>query len=998
MPKGLRGLRGLRPRGLALLLAATVGLAALAAPAGKAAGAKSETVLVVTHPGKADAVAKAIRQQGGRVLDLLSDVNFVLAQVPPAAVTPLRRSPDVAALATDRPVRLDGRELAPPPETRAAEAPGNDDPALSLRITRGEIGAGAFTAATGAAGQGITIAVLDTGVDPGHPDLQRTPDGGPKVVDWQDFTGEGDVATPEAAPAPAGVQSRSGQVFRGLFREAQVPAGEMASDLNRDGDADDAFAVVLADSREAGLYDTAYIDTNLNGDFADEKPLQPFARQPAHATFGSGQPQPDGTVAGVNFVVTRIQPDGSGLNLGYDGALHGTHVAGIAAANGTVQGVAPAARIMAIKVLTSGGSGSWAGILQGMYYAATHGAQVINMSLGGNAAANAGDDPQSLFLNALAEQFGVLFVLAAGNSGPGLNSVGLPGVAAGALTAGAYISPETFRVDYGLEVPSEGLWYFSSQGPRDDGALKPDLVAPGTARSTIPPWAGQYMVMQGTSMASPQAAGAAALIWSAAQYRGLPVTQAAVKEALTTSARRLAGYGWAEQGHGLIQLPAAWARLRELTAARGAEAGQNGGLSRRPQPAAPVLLQSSGTYDRDGSYWPQRLVWLENPDRQPRQLHLTYSPGAGELQLYGPSRVWLPPAGARPVSITLDGGHAPGYYDALISATPAGSAMRSAEHLVTLIQPHEFNPALGNRIDGISGSVEAARYARHFVRVPAGTAELVVTLRVPDRQGRVRLTAYRPDGLAQGMGTGYAGAPAGPDQVEIRIPHPVPGVWEFDAYGSHGAAIHGFPVSRYELSAVARGVYALPGRIRVPLEAAGNTLERPVLLYNLYGDAELVAEGVGFATPEPVSLTVREGDSAFSLFSLEEGTALLRLELEPGDMDLDLSLYYNDPSTGWAEVRSGREIWLPAPGAGEYAVELTGRRVPGGEATATVQVTRVKGGAGVQVYDQLTRRRHGEIWPLSVQVAVPREPNALGAVQIKDREGRILQVIPVLPR
>ncbi|MFF4243512.1 S8 family serine peptidase [Streptomyces sp. NPDC001822] len=188
---------------------------------------------------------------------------------------------------------------------------------------------------------------------------------------------------------------------------------------------------------------------------------------------------------------------------------HGTHVASIiagtgAASEGKERGVAPGAELAIGKVLSDNGDGTESGIIAGMEWAArTEHAKVISMSLG-NSAAHTQTDPMSQSVNDLSEETGALFVIAAGNSGPGEYTVNAPGTAAAALTVGAVDS-------------ADRIAGFSSSGPREgDQGLKPDLTAPGVdvlaARSQYLGGEGPYTSKSGTSMATPHVAGAAALL------------------------------------------------------------------------------------------------------------------------------------------------------------------------------------------------------------------------------------------------------------------------------------------------------------------------------------------------------------------------------------------------------------------------------------------------------------------------------------------------------
>ncbi|MFI9807865.1 S8 family peptidase [Streptomyces sp. NPDC052301] len=226
---------------------------------------------------------------------------------------------------------------------------------------------------------------------------------------------------------------------------------------------------------------------------------------------------------------------------------HGTHVASIVAGTGAksggkYKGVAPDAKILNGKVLDDGGSGDDSGILAGMEWAASQGASVVNLSLGGYD--SPGIDPLEAEVNKLSADKGILFAIAAGNDGP--QSIGSPGSADAALTVGA--------VD-----KKDKLAAFSSTGPRvGDGAIKPDVTAPGvdiTAAaakgSVIDQEVGEkpegYLTISGTSMATPHVAGAAAILkqehpdWSYAELKG----------ALTGSAKG-GNYTPFQQGSGRI--------------------------------------------------------------------------------------------------------------------------------------------------------------------------------------------------------------------------------------------------------------------------------------------------------------------------------------------------------------------------------------------------------------------------------------------------------------
>lgn len=186
-----------------------------------------------------------------------------------------------------------------------------------------------------------------------------------------------------------------------------------------------------------------------------------------------------------------------------DGNGHGTHVSGIIAANGGpdglgIYGVAPEAKLMEIKVCGNSGS-CWADdIAEGIRYAADNGANIISMSLGGDA-----PDPQILAAIDYAVERGVLVIAAAGNDGPEEGSIDYPGAYVEVIAVGA--------IDASENVPD-----WSSRGVNDgDYVVEEREVEFGTPGVSIEStWNdGCYKYLSGTSMATPHVSGLAARVW-----------------------------------------------------------------------------------------------------------------------------------------------------------------------------------------------------------------------------------------------------------------------------------------------------------------------------------------------------------------------------------------------------------------------------------------------------------------------------------------------------
>lgn len=216
----------------------------------------------------------------------------------------------------------------------------------------------------------------------------------------------------------------------------------------------------------------------------------------SHPDLGRGFGPGFKVMGGYDFVNNDNDPT--------DDNGHGTHVAGIAAANGNLlKGVAPDAKLMAFKVLDSGGSGDNSWVIAGIDRALNpdnnpntdDAVDIINLSLGGFGNP---DDPGSQAVDN-AVRSGVVCVVAAGNTGSYAQSIDSPGCARNALTVGA---TDVFDV----------IAQFSSRGPsKKIFAIKPDVVAPGVQINSANVGGG-YVERSGTSMATPHVTGAVALL------------------------------------------------------------------------------------------------------------------------------------------------------------------------------------------------------------------------------------------------------------------------------------------------------------------------------------------------------------------------------------------------------------------------------------------------------------------------------------------------------
>jgi subtilase family protein len=351
---------------------------------------------------------------------------------------------------------------------------------------------------------------------------------------------------------------------------------------------------------------------------------------------------------------------------GGDKAGHGTFVASeIASVNQTYRGVAPDAKLAIGKVCTNDGFCPESAVLDALNWAAAEQhAKVVNMSFG--APDSPGIDPLEQAVNTLTAKYGTLFVSGAGNSG-GPQTLASPASADAALAVGA-----VYRDDKVAD--------FSSRGPRPgDYALKPDLTAPGVGvdgaiapGTSLDDGSGKtHGQGAGTSVSSPLAAGAAALLvqehpaWTPAQ----------VKAALMGSATPTPSANAFGQGAGRIDLSQA---IKHEVLAK--TPSLSFGLARWPH-SDDSPIRRTLTY-RNTSNHPVTLTLrtaATGPDGKPAsRFHLSAS------------TVTVPARGTASVHVTADtrGGGPDGEYTGDVLATSGNTTIRTPIAVVREVESY----------------------------------------------------------------------------------------------------------------------------------------------------------------------------------------------------------------------------------------------------------------------------------------------------------------------
>jgi serine protease len=314
-----------------------------------------------------------------------------------------------------------------------------------------------------------------------------------------------------------------------------------------------------------------------------------------------------------------------------DDSGHGTFVAGVAAArtdNGTgVAGAAPRSRILPVKVLDSRGFGADSSVVEGIEWAVTHGADVINLSLGGPSRSPALDQAVRYAVDS-----DVVVVAAAGNQGT--TEAWYPAASPGAIGVGA------------TDAGGDELAWFSNSG------ASVDVVAPGMGITSTDAGPGaEYAEGNGTSFAGPLVAGAAALV--RAVEPDLPASAVAAR--VVGTAQDIGAQGRDPfLGRGRLDV------IGALGAGRGPVAvplGDGDGTPDRAVPLAVGASTSGRTLSPEGD-----LDWYRVDVAAPTMLRVTVTPAGFDrsrpAQLTPVIRGWSPGLGllgeARATDVSLE--------------------------------------------------------------------------------------------------------------------------------------------------------------------------------------------------------------------------------------------------------------------------------------------------------------------------------------------------------
>ncbi|MFE7468556.1 S8 family serine peptidase [Streptomyces sp. NPDC057499] len=956
----------------------------------KAKGQKNITMMVATAPGATAQVAKQLDAVKGSVLGRAYDkLGYVRATVPTATaeatIKAASRLSSVHGIDLKQEIMLDdptpaadstARARASVKATGSYPAPGKKTPAKNPYNPSFETGAVDFVQQHPKAdGRGVTIGILDSGVDLGHPALQKTTTGERKVVDWvtaTDPVSDGDGTWLRMTDAVSGpVFTYKGRTYKApkgdfrikLFAEAATKGGDMKGDLNRDGDTTDVWAV---------LYDpvtgATRVDLNDNADFTDDTKLVPYKDKHQVAYFGKDDPRTDVSeripfvVENRKNVVYNAAGDTSDyVNIGVIESEHGTHVAGITAANGLfggkMNGAAPGAKIVSSRACTWDGGCTNIALTEGMIdLVVNRGVDVVNMSIGGLPPLNDGNNARAELYKRLVDIYGVQLVISAGNDGPGVNTIGDPGLADHVISVGASISKETWAANYGSNVTKKyDMLPFSSRGPREDGGFAPILTAPGAAINTTQTWlpggpvkeAGYslpagYSMLQGTSMASPQAAGATALLLSAAKQKHIELPPADLRTALTSSATHIKDVPAHAQGSGLIDIVGAW-KLIEKQGSPANEYSVKAPVDTAIDFALKTPGFGTGLYDREGG--------LKTGQKKSYDVTITRTTGAdkavkhklawknndGTFKLLGSKTVSLPLGEPVTVKVQAQPG-SKGVHSAILTVDDSKTVGVDQQILTTVVVSDELvKPAYALKA---SGSVQRNSTTSYFVNVPEGAKTLEVAMSALRSGSQTRFISLHPYGVpVEDSSTIFCYPnyenPTNTCRPDVRsYKDPQPGVWEIEVEARRTSPLLDNP---YKLDISLLGATFDPAVRTIAEAKIGTPAAVNWKVTNDSGDLKGSLKGGSLGSANVEKPSISTGDEQEFTVTVGEGVEKLDVAIggtADANADLDLYVLLNGEEVGKSTTAGSEEsVSLAKPAAGTYTVLIDGYDVPSGTTT-----------------------------------------------------------------
>jgi len=778
---------------------------------------KAEVMLVIAAaPGTNAVVANQLALLGGKIRYRDDEVDYLRARIPIGNVEQIARSRNIDSINLDT-VPLNPTSYFDSTISQTSDAttsqfalspPNRDTPAENPYLASARIGAPQFIAEHPTYdGRGVTIGLFEGGIpDLLSPELQTatTLDGKPtrKLIDIVDaydpvddddfkitMTDQVDCANGQFThQGTAYTASTDGRYQIGVLNEADLPGAYVSKgDLNLDGNPPGSsrmFAILW--NKTANVL---WVDTNQNHKFEDETPLTDYNLRYETGILGKDNP----ATRIREMMAFAITADAKNDFIRFFPLLnsHATACASAAVGRGffggKMNGPAPGTRLMSVM-----NSYTNHGLIEGMIFAMKKpGLDLISVQFASIERLRDGASIIGTIWDRLIDRYRKPVLVSASNMGPATSTLSEIASGTNVISTGGYTHRDTWLVDDGVKADKDDyVTNLSSRGPRQDGGFKPDIIAPSlgvyaslalrSPAKTVYELPPGYGIAAGTSDANPMAAGAAALMISAAKQTGVLYDAGRLKRALKYSARWLPDYAPHEQGDGLVQVGAAWNLLQKI--------------------GPPVVISSEAPVKHSLS------KYLKNPDRGPgiyerdgwttgqsaaRSISFTRKTGSAKAVSYkvqwvgndgtfsGPDSITLPlnatitfPIAVSPKTV--------GVHSAILRVVDSANTEVEYEVMNTIVASEEFSPSNNFSISDAGQLGRYPGYQPYFFKVPENTAAFKFEMTVEN--GNLRSTLFDPTGNEVGL---VYSLPRG-----VRPPHitsgkqsrtvanPEPGVWE----------------------------------------------------------------------------------------------------------------------------------------------------------------------------------------------------------------------------
>jgi hypothetical protein len=510
-----------------------------------------------------------------------------------------------------------------------------------------------------------------------------------------------------------------------------------------------------------------------------------------------------------------------------------------------------------------------------------------------------------------------------------------------------------------------------------------------------------YALFNGTSMAAPQAAGAAALLVSAAMQADVQHQPAQLRQALNSSTRYLSGrYQAYEQGNGLLDVGAAWNLLTTNIKTVDIQSSVPVNTILSGFLAAPGI--GVGINDREGA---------AVGDSYTRTYTFVRQSGPGGVKTY--SVIWVDNDGTfssadsialpKNRAVTLEVNISPtssGAHSAILNLddpTVAGIEYQTMNVVVAADQFSVDNNYSVTKSDALG----PGQFKSYFFYIPPGTPAFKVDMVGGGAAGAgaIRFLRWHPWGLgidSNAVSNCYNGAPGGcgtGSALSRTTTNPQAGVWEVTVDARRNSDAVSAP---FTLTASILGATVSPNPDVVPVAAIGAPVARSYDITNLFGDFNGRAVGTALGSAYIATPSIdHHAQQTFDVLVTAGATSLRATIGSPSDPAADLDLFVYNCTSGVcalagqsADGDSEESVTIANPAAGRWQVMVDGYAVPAGTTTYNyVDVFANTAFGSVAVTDANALRPAGSTWTVPGLVTANAAPEAgrvlLGNVQVR---------------